>query len=158
MHHPLSKLPEKTLLRFWSKVDVTPGCWLWTPTRALINGYGMFTVRAGVQRLAHRLSYELHYGEVPPKGMHVRHRCDEPLCVNPDHLLLGTPADNMRDKVMRGRQARGESSPMAKLTDADVREIRAAPDGQGRALARKFGVAFTTVSKIRNGHSWKHVA
>ena len=157
MHIPLSKFPEQLELRFWSKIVITPHCWEWQP-RSRINGYGIFTIRAGEQKLAHRLSYEMHFGEVPAKGLVVRHRCDNPLCVNPDHLMLGTPADNMRDKVARGRQSRGQDSPNAKLTEADVREIRSAPDGQGRAMARKFGISYGTVSSIRNRHTWKHVA
>ncbi|KJK11726.1 hypothetical protein UB48_26925, partial [Pseudomonas sp. 2(2015)] len=83
-------------------MTVTPHCWDWQ-AKSRIGDYGVFTVRAGVQRLAHRLSYEIHYGEAPPGRMVVRHRCDNPLCVNPDHLELGTHADNMRDKVRRGR-------------------------------------------------------
>ncbi|WP_156160261.1 HNH endonuclease signature motif containing protein, partial [Pseudomonas sp. 2(2015)] len=102
MDLPLSKLPPEVLPRFWSKITVTPHCWDWQ-AKSRIGDYGVFTVRAGVQRLAHRLSYEIHYGEAPPGRMVVRHRCDNPLCVNPDHLELGTHADNMRDKVRRGR-------------------------------------------------------
>jgi hypothetical protein len=136
---------------------VTPHCWEWQ-ARAEINGYGTFTVRSGVQRLVHRLAYEIHAGEPPPKGLVVRHRCDNPKCVNPDHLELGTHAENMRDKVSRGRQVRGERSPSAKLTEDQVREIRSAPEGQGRTLARKFGISNTQVSKIKNGHAWQHVA
>lgn len=157
MHSPLSKHPEKVLLRFWAKVRITPHCWTWE-AKSNINGYGAFQVGTGVKRLAHRFAYEIHHGEPPPAGLVVRHRCDNIKCVNPDHLELGTHADNMRDKVLRGRSARGEASASAKLTEDQVRLIRSAPDGQGRTMAREFGVSEGQISLIRNRHAWQHVA
>ena len=151
MNLPLSKLGDQVLLRFWSKVRVTPHCWEW---QAGLHpyGYGVFTVGTGDQRLAHRFSYEVMHGGPIPKGLVVRHRCDNPPCVNPAHLELGTHADNMRDKVARGRQRRGPA--MSKLTIEQVRTIRAAPDGTVARLARGFGITPQTASRIRNGHSW----
>lgn len=157
MHCPLSKLPDQVLLRFWSKVRVTPHCWEWT-AKSRVSGYGIFTVRQGRQALAHRFAYEIFHGAPPSPGLVVRHKCDNALCVNPDHLELGTHAENMRDKVLRGRQSRGEKSPSAKLTEGQVREIRSAPPGMGRSMARKFGISESHASMIRNGHAWKHVA
>ncbi len=91
--------------RFWSKVRITPGCWEWT---AAVNhgGYGLFQYTSRSCRRAHRVSYELAYGPIP-KGMVVMHKCDNPPCVNPDHLELGTMADNNRDKGQKGRARNG---------------------------------------------------
>lgn len=86
--------------RFWSKTQYSPGCWEWT-ANALKSGYGRFKLD-GKQMYAHRVAYELMVGLIPP-GVKVRHKCDNPPCVNPDHLELGTHADNMRDRDERGR-------------------------------------------------------
>ncbi len=87
--------------RFESKIRVTPGCWHWTAA-ALPRGYGRFGLPNRKVALAHRMSYELYVGSIPD-GMVVRHRCDTPSCVNPDHLELGTQADNVADMMLRGR-------------------------------------------------------
>src|SRR5207245_434991 len=93
--------------RFWAKVNKTEGCWLWT---SAIKGnwvkYGAFSPRRNVQCYAHRLSWELAFGPIPA-GMFVLHRCDNGLCVRPDHLKLGTHEDNMADMVAKGRSNGG---------------------------------------------------
>jgi hypothetical protein len=111
--------------RFWPKVDkdADGGCWVWTASRNE-QGYGCCGFN-GRTYTAHRLSYELARGPIPP-GMHVLHRCDNPPCVNPEHLFVGDQSDNMRDMYGKGRGAnrQGELSGAAKLTESQVREIK----------------------------------
>lgn len=142
--------------RFWRDVNPEPnsGCWLWSgPVDEL--GYGRFRIGAKKVRV-HRLSYEMHCEAIPP-GRVVRHRCDMPGCVNPAHLLLGTDHDNVADKVARDRQARGERLPSAKLSEDDVRAIRAM-EGSHREIGKRFGIAHRTVGNIKRGIDWRHVA
>lgn len=142
--------------RFESKFTPEPntGCFLWIAARSR-NGYGSFNIGRKA-RYAHRVSYELYIGEIR-EGMHVCHRCDQPLCVNPEHLFLGTPADNMADRDAKGRQARGEAKASAKLTEHQVRAIRAAEGLLQRELAELFGVSQTQIGQIRRRKRWKHV-
>jgi hypothetical protein len=159
--------------RFSSKycVDPASGCWIWTasvrrsPTRPNWPGNGIFrTTKAedgGRQLLlAHRVSYELHRGPIP-KGALVCHHCDNPLCVNPDHLFLGSQTDNMRDAIAKGRFICGEKHKNAKLTEATAREIVAALRHAGRRdhakIARKYGVTPTIIYLIRDNKIWKHI-
>lgn len=139
--------------RFWEKVQKTDGCWLWTASTnscgygSLYRGWGDFRIAA------HRLSYELHVGPVPD-GLCVLHSCDVRRCVNPAHLSLGTPDDNMRDMRVRDRQR------YTKLTAGGVLEIRSrAANGETKAaLAREFGVAPATIRKVVHRKKWRHVA
>jgi hypothetical protein len=112
-------------VRFWAKVQKGPGCWLWTAYRNR-DGYGQFRV-GGRMSKAHRVSWMLHFGPIPG-GLDVLHRCDNPDCVNPSHLWLGTDADHTADKVAKGRQSRqkGEMHGQAKLCAAEVITIRRA--------------------------------
>lgn len=99
-----------THARFWSKVDVTVDsreCWLWKGTKTG-NGYGNFSVQEISAKVpAHRVSYWMATGEYPEAGQVVRHKCDNPLCVNPRHLEIGSQSDNMLDMVSRGRRKYG---------------------------------------------------
>lgn len=150
---------------FWAKVNKTETCWLWTAGHFGNSGYGSFSVRTpqGTKSTrAHRYSYEMAHGPIP-EGMHVLHRCDTPLCVRPDHLFLGTPLENTRDKVAKGRMRRGdfkgEANGHAKLTESDVRLIRtrAAAGESQSALAREFRVTPQSVCDIVKLRRWKHV-
>lgn len=137
------------------------GCWVWTGTRQTrqdgCGGYGVLS-RQTPMIYAHRYSYEQTHGPIP-EGLLVRHMCDNPPCVNPAHLLVGTAQDNINDKIERGRQPRGQTHCCARLTEADVLSIRAqATAGRGPTLlAKEFGVARTTVQAIVEGRTWRHL-
>lgn len=121
------------------------------------NGYGELTYR-GRLTLAHRASYERHNGPIPD-GMIVCHRCDNPPCINPDHLYVGTHADNGQDKAERRRSTRGVRNAAAKLTDDDVLTIRRLRvDGWTYArLGDRFGVGKTTIGRVVRRAIWNHV-
>lgn len=136
-------------------------CWEWTG-RPMSNGYGRIDrggARArGATVSAHRAAWELYRGPIPT-GFSVLHRCDNPLCVNPDHLFIGTALDNMRDKVAKGRSSFGERNGIARLTNVQVREIRSRRDAGERAcdLAQEFGVERSAVWRIMTGRNWSRI-
>ena len=127
--------------------DTVTGCKVWTGT-TFWNGYG----RIGDKR-AHRVSYEEAHGPIPA-GLLVCHRCDNRLCVNPDHLFLGTTDDNMADMVSKGRSARGERHGRAKITDEIAGEIRGS-SLTCREAAKRYGLSKSMISYIRQGVNWK---
>lgn len=112
---------------------------------------------AGGQWFAHRWAWTQAHGPIP-EGMRVLHRCDNPPCVNPDHLFLGTQLENIADRVAKGRSATGERQGQSKLTEAAVREIRAHPEVSTYEFARRFGVHHSTIHVARSGKKWKAVA
>ena len=146
--------------RFWSKVDRSTDdrCWPWRGgyfRRG--NGspsYGAFSIGRRMGR-AHRVAYELTFGSIP-QGMAVCHACDNPACCNPNHLWLGTNADNVRDRDGKDRAARGERAGTAKLTAAQVAAILSDPREQ-REIARDYGISKSTVGNIRRGEGWSHI-
>ena len=143
---------------FWAKVDKTSDCWLWTGGKGSF-GHGLFTMGSKGRTIgAHRFSYEQTYGSIPD-GIAVCHRCDTPACVRPDHLFLGTRADNSADRDTKDRQAKGQSIGNARLTEDDIRAIRAAPGGWGKIkpLAKQYGVNPRTITSIRHRRLWKHI-
>lgn len=146
--------------RFWNNVQKTESCWVWTgsvrcKTRKEI--YGSLSVNCK-NVAAHRFSWELHFGEILGT-LQVLHHCDNPLCVNPAHLFLGGTLENMQDKTRKGRQCKGESHGIAKLTEEKVRAIRllCSRGISRRSLARQFGVSSTTINRIISGERWGHV-
>lgn len=148
--------------RFDAKVSPPDkhSCWLWTG--ATIRGYGAIQRgrRGDGVAYAHRVSHEFHIGPIP-NGLLVLHRCDVPACVNPAHLFLGTDANNMADKIGKGRQPRGSSMPTAKLTETTVSEARrlfATGGFTKRALARRFRIDETNMRRVLSGESWAHVS
>lgn len=150
--------------RFWDKVDKTPGfgpggdCWLWTASKG-VKGYGRIKVR-GVVKRAHRVSWELVGGKPASDGLQILHHCDNPGCVNPDHLFLGDHQENMSDMKRKGRQLRGGSNPRTPLVESKVLEIRRLYT-TGRftqaKLASTFGISNQCISDVINGKTWGHV-
>ena len=145
------------LARFEEKYIPEPnsGCWLWI-ANMYSNGYGQIKFN-GRPRGAHRVSWQLHRGDIP-EGLCVCHRCDNRACVNPDHLFLGTYADNVADQIAKGRlnPPRGERQGNSKLTANDVLAIRADPR-TCREIAEDYGISNPHVSDIKNMKRWKHV-
>lgn len=152
--------------RFWSKVKVlgSDECWPWQAAFRNNSGpqqaYGAFWLN-GRHQPAPRVALLLSGVAVPPE-MEVCHRCDNPPCCNPSHLFIGAPQANVDDKVSKGRQVRGDRVHTAKLTDAQVAEIRAAkpdgkraPNGLPGQLAAKYGVTKQYLSEIWSGKSWR---
>lgn len=158
------------IARFWSLVNKTDSCWLWTG-RFSKSGYGKFLARGtgiGRNQRAHRVAWMIANGPIPV-GLFVCHRCDTPACVRLDHLFLGTPKENTNDARIKGRLRtgpipaesirRGEANVHSKLTESDVVRIRElSADGLSQSrIGILFGINQTTVSGIILGHSWSHV-
>lgn len=147
-------------VRFWRHVRKGDGCWEWTSSY-FDKGYGQFKALADAPPVrAHRFSWELHNGPIS-EGLKVLHHCDNPPCVRPDHLFLGTPADNAADRNAKGRTAVGDAvgggwsgTGNRKLTDDDIATIRLRRDETARAIARDYGVSHTTIVRLLNGTSW----
>lgn len=145
---------KNTIETFWSRVERTDSCWLWQGT---INekGYGSRFNLDGTCISPHRLSYILHKGPIAP-GLCVCHSCDNRRCVNPDHLWLGTPADNNRDRYLKGRSARGTQMKQSHLTEQDIVDIRNNPASPYK-LAAIYGVSANCIYDIKNRTYWQHV-
>ncbi len=161
-------------MRFWGRVDKSGECWIWTgPCQG--KGYGQAPVPGGRSKRAHRVAWELVHGPIPD-GISVLHHCDNPPCVRPKHLFLGTAADNNADMMAKGRQRPGithagnrgwstrnrqrvigAGNPAAKLAPEQVETIRARRlSGEPLSrLAVEFGVSETTISRIALGRSWR---
>jgi hypothetical protein len=150
--------------RFWKKVakGADNECWNWQAGRTKA-GYGVFRMDKKVV-FAHRVAYELACSTIP-SGMHVLHSCDNPACVNPSHLRVGTHAENMLDKVLRNRQSRvwsgkvGEAVGMGKLRDRDLPDIRKmiAQGMRQVDIANKYGVHQAMISNIKLGKNWSAI-
>jgi hypothetical protein len=142
--------------RFWfyvNKISNPNGCWTWTGGTK--RGYGQFsldTVKGG-EMSSHRYSWELKHGKIP-KNMLVCHHCDNPPCVNPSHLFLGTHTDNMQDMINKGRK--GKNTLVSKLTAKDVQYIRIC-NLSAEKLATYYGVTSKCIREIKRRATWKHV-
>ncbi len=143
--------------RFWLKVEKTSRCWNWI---AATNGVGYGVISAGAMRLAHRIAWTMKNGAIP-RGMFVLHRCDNPRCVRPSHLFLGTQADNMRDMREKGRHGyrshSGDENGRAKLNRSRVermRRVRAKTGASYSKLGRMFGIDTSTAHRAVTGRRW----
>lgn len=162
---------HETRDRFWSKVNKTDSCWLWTGAK-MRRGYGAFQLGGGVRR-ANRIAYIMEYGSIPDE-VFVCHHCDVPSCVRPDHLFLGTAQDNRDDCVRKGRDRApinknnggyklapgsnaGEKNPRSKMNWSKVREIRLRYKSGNellKNLAAEYGISFSTADKIVRYETW----
>lgn len=153
--------------RFWSKVKKTDGCWLWTASK-LKTGYGKISPRQrDIWWLAHRVSWMLHFGPLSSDIL-VCHHCDNPSCVRPEHLFLGTNTDNWVDSASKGRAGfgicRGEDNPLSKLTEEKVKQIRKYLHPGVRGITKLIGIEAIRlrlsegcISKVIYRSTWKHV-
>ncbi len=140
--------------RFWKYVWKTDTCWLWIG--AYRGAYGTISKQGGKRStFSHRASWTINVGPIPNR-LNVLHRCDNPSCVRPDHLFLGTSADNTADMIAKDRQCRGERSHTAKLTSQQVIEIRNSGLTQ-RQIVERYGIVQSVASAILLRKSWKHI-
>ncbi len=163
-HEPIPQLTEDEINRFWSKVDQSGGpdaCWEWQGATNGKKNYGQLTLRQ--RRLyAHRVAYTLAYDD--PGKLLVCHHRDNPLCCNPTHHFLGTMKDDVADMVSKGRARGGAKQPLkginhpnTKLTETNVRQIRASTGISINEWARRLDVTSGTISCIVNNKTWKHI-
>lgn len=167
-YHSIPKKRSDPVERFWRYVRKTDDCWEWTgcmkgPGR---HQYGHMALSGYKRVTSHRFSWEIHFGPIP-EGMFVCHRCDNPSCVRPDHLFLGTNSENMKDRWNKGRYAkvnvqnRGSKHGMSKLTEEQVTEIRRDYVPWKRNcvndLAAKYGITRSGVYGVVRNINWKHM-
>ncbi len=154
---PAGIYKRKTLFeRLWDKVLKTETCWIWQGSLKQ-NGYGQISENRK-KLYPHRVSYIFHKGLIP-ENMNVCHSCDNRRCVNPQHLFLGTQADNMNDMNNKGRHARGTKTNMSKLTDIQVIEIRSKYSSgiKNAVLCKEYGVSHSTIHRVVHNKLWIHV-
>lgn len=151
---------EERFFRYFEKTD---GCWIWTGKSMSKKGYAQIQIggKGSPKILAHRLSYQIHKGEIPD-GMVVMHKCDNPSCVNPDHLEVGSQSQNIKDAFLRKRKTAkpphkfGESHYASKMKEADVLLIRESKE-RTADLALKYSVSKSAIERIKNRVTWKHL-
>jgi hypothetical protein len=146
--------------RFFRKIERTGDCWIWVGNRRP-NGYGIIQQggKGSSTLSAHRLSYEMHKGLIPD-GLVVMHSCDNPACVNPDHLTVGTYKQNTADMIAKGRKRtvapKGTGNGKAKLNDELVRYIRTSQKNAA-SIARELKLSENCIRGVRSGRTWSHV-
>ena len=157
---PPLALKPKAIMKFWARVKKSSGCWEWTGYYTP-SGYGRMRIE-NKHRLMHRLSWEMKNGPIPD-GMQVCHHCDNPPCVKPSHLFLGTQMDNVKDMIAKGRwragDRRGERNACSKLNKDKVVKIKCLlrrKVNQG-TIGKMFGVGSRAISAIKRGKTWNHV-
>ena len=143
---------------FWDKIEIGPPseCWIWSYGKKT-TGYG--ELKSHTKRfLVHRFMWEEIYGKIPA-NMCVCHKCDNPLCVNPSHLFLGTIADNQQDMASKGRSTQGEKHPKAKLTNNDITDIRQllSKGIYQKDVALFYNISQPAISLINTGRHWPHI-
>ncbi len=152
------KINVELVVRFSEKWLIKGDCWEWQAA-TMGHGYGFIKIPGTRKQIgAHRLSYLIHYGEIPDDTM-VCHTCDNPLCVKPTHLFLGVGADNLQDMKNKGRHLYGTRNKGSKLTDEKVRSIHIMA-GQGVSqseIGKSFGVGQSTIWKILHGQRWEYI-
>lgn len=142
--------------RFLSKIEKTKSCWNWIGSIDKY-GYGYIKLKTGKHRKAHRLSYEIFIGKIP-ENLFVCHTCDNPKCVNPKHLFVGSARDNMKDAINKKRALIGEKNPRAKLTTEQVKEIRFRSKSEKTIeLAREFNVSTGAIQDIKHNRNWRNI-
>lgn len=157
MTHP--QYSVKFIARFWSNVDRSGSCWNWKRCRTP-QGYGKVRITGHGWELAPRICWKIIHGHIP-NGLHILHKCDNPPCVNPEHLFLGTILDNARDRETKGRgnQAKGEKVYNAKLNTQQIASIRQRVKNgtPQKTITEEYKLAKSTVSAIIRRKTWKHV-
>lgn len=154
-------IKNKYINRFHQRYTINDKlCWIWNSVKSQC-GYGQISVEGKAVR-AHRFSYLIYHDKIP-KGKFVLHVCDTPLCVNPNHLFLGTQKDNVQDCISKGRFTVGSRNGISKLTEKDVIKIRSLYGKYGhkglvqRKIAKMFNVSRILISDITRRKTWKHV-
>lgn len=152
-------LDNTNIDRFFKKVNFTDECWNWIGGKSS-KKYGRFRINKKLY-LPHRLSYKYFYETSIPLKMDVCHHCDNPKCINPGHLFIGTRSDNMKDCVLKNRLnvPKGEKHPHSKLTEEKIREIRNLSNKgySQRQLSRIYQIGHRAIGAVVNKKSWKHV-
>lgn len=153
----IAKSPPKTTYdKFFARVEKSSDCWIWKGQKR--EGYGRLKIDGHFVG-AHRISYEIHFGEFS-KNLCVLHRCDNPSCVNPDHLFLGSHEDNMKDMAKKGRgksgRYSGQKHAVCKLTESDVLSIRCDQRTQD-VIAADYGVSRNSIYKVKARRTWTNV-
>jgi hypothetical protein len=176
---PIIEIPtlnSKDQIRFWSKANLTANperCWEWNAAKSK-EGYGRFSLNYKEKYMAHRLAFVLHHKK-PINKLLVCHTCDNPSCINPSHLFLGTHLDNFKDMKEKGRSCKGnrsrnylypekrqkgESNGSSKLKEHQIIEIRNKYDNENmssKEIANQYGVHETTINNIVKRKKWKHI-